>query len=159
MTKEPSQTTFQGLGHFVCLILVALFSLSSCTQASTHPEKSEIEGFLNRYFSTWSAKDMDGYGGCFHPTARISFVEKGGQCSGQGVTDFLHGQKLGHERSAEPMTEVPTTMKISGDRRVALAEVRWKLTKGREIVTGTDFFTLLKTPDGWRIAGLVFYND
>ncbi len=102
---------------------------------------------------------MDGYGACFHPTARISFVEKGGQCSGQGVTDFLHGQKISHERSPEPMTEVPTNMKVSGDARVAQAEVRWKLTKGREIVTGTDYFTLLKTADGWRIAGLVFYND
>jgi hypothetical protein len=159
MTKEPSEPKFQGLGHFVCLILLALLSLCSCTQASAHPEKNEIEMFLNRYFSTWSAKDMDGYGACFHPTARITFVEKGGQCSAQGVTDFLHGQKLGHERSAEPMMEAPTSMEISGDNRVALAEVRWKLTKGREIVTGTDFFTLLKTPDGWRIANLVFYND
>lgn len=159
MTKETSQLKAQGLGLFVCLILMALIGLSSCTKASAHPEKGEIETFLNRYFSTWSAKDMNGYGACFHPTARITFVEKGGQCSGQGVTDFLHGQKLGHEHSAEPMNEVPTNMKISGDSRVALAEVRWKLTKGREIITGSDFFTLLKTPDGWRIASLIFYND
>ena len=57
------------------------------------------------------------------------------------------------------MTEVPTAMKISGDARVAQAQVRWKLTKGRDVITGTDYFTLLKTPDGWRIAALVFYND
>jgi hypothetical protein len=50
-------------------------------------------------------------------------------------------------------------MKISGDSRVAQAEVRWNLTKGREIVTGTDYFTLLRTSEGWRIASLVFYND
>jgi ketosteroid isomerase-like protein len=153
MTKGPIV-----LKHFVCLILLALVGLSSCSEAA-HPDQAGIETFLNRYFSTWSAKDMDGYGACFHPTARITFVEKGGQCGGQGVTDFLHGQKLGHERSTDPMTEVPTSMKISGDSRVALAEVRWKLTKGRETVTGTDYFTLLKTPDGWRIASLVFYND
>ena len=158
MMKKPSESKFHGLGRFVCLILIAIFCLSSCSKAA-RPDQSEIETFLNRYFSTWSAKDMDGYGACFHPTARISFVEKGGQCSGQGVTDFLHGQKIGHERSPEPMIEVPTNMKISGDARVAQAEVRWKLTKGRENVTGTDYFTLLKTTDGWRIASLVFYND
>lgn len=158
MTKQPSESKFHGWWHFVCLILIAIFCLSSCSEAA-HPDQSEIEAFLNRYFSTWSAKDMDGYGACFHPTARISFVEKGGQCSGQGVTDFLHGQKIGHERSPEPMIEVPTNMKISGDARVAQAEVRWKLTKGHENVTGTDYFTLLKTTDGWRIASLVFYND
>jgi nucleoside-specific outer membrane channel protein Tsx len=155
MTKEPCQLKTVGLSLWLLLVLVCL---SACSEAA-HPQKAEIEVFLNRYFSTWSARDMDGYGSCFHPTARITFVEKGGQCGSQGVTDFLHGQKLGHERSAEAMTEVPTGMKISGDSRVALAEVRWKLTKGREIVTGTDFFTLLKTPDGWRIASLVFYND
>jgi hypothetical protein len=57
------------------------------------------------------------------------------------------------------MTEVPTDIKITGDARVAQAQVRWKLTKGRDVVTGTDYFTLLKTPAGWRIAALVFYND
>lgn len=57
------------------------------------------------------------------------------------------------------MTEVPTEMNISGDTRVAQAAVRWKLTKGREIITGTDFFTLVKTAEGWKIASLVFYND
>jgi hypothetical protein len=57
------------------------------------------------------------------------------------------------------MTEVPTKMTITGDALVAQAQVRWQLTKGREVITGTDFFTLLKTPDGWRIAALVFYND
>lgn len=155
MTKKHCQLKAVGLSLW---LLLALLCLSACSEAA-HPQKAEIEVFLNRYFNTWSAKDMDGYGSCFHPTARITFVEKGGQCGSQGVTDFLHGQKLGHERSAEAMTEVPTGMKISGDSRVALAEVRWKLTKGREIVTGTDFFTLLKTPDGWRIASLVFYND
>jgi hypothetical protein len=57
------------------------------------------------------------------------------------------------------MVEIPTDIKISGDSRVAQAEVRWKLTKGREIVTGTDYFTLVRSSEGWRIASLVFYND
>lgn len=140
------------------LMVLAMLSLSSCSQAA-HPEQGQIETFLQRYFSTWSAKDMEGYGMCFHPSARITFVERGGSVGAQGLTDFLHGQKLGHERSPEPMTEVPTGMKITGDARVAQAQVRWKLTKGNEVVTGTDFFTLVKTTDGWRIAALVFYND
>lgn len=132
--------------------------LCACSQAA-HPEKAGIETFLQRYFSTWSARDMDGYGACFHPSARISFVENGGLAGSQGLTDFLHGQKIGHERAATPMIEVPAEMKINGNSRVAQAEVRWKLTKGHEIITGTDFFTLVKTGEGWKIASLVFYND
>ena len=140
------------------MLCVCAVILTSCTQAA-HQDQGGIETFLNRYFSTWSAKDMDGYGSCFHPTARISFVESGGAAASQGLTDFLHGQKLGHERATEAMTEVPTGMKISGDGRVAQAEVRWKLTKGRDVVTGTDYFTLIKTSDGWKIGSLIFYND
>lgn len=137
-----------------CVVL----SLASCAPAA-HPEKADIETFLNRYFSTWSAKDMTGYEACFDTAARISFVAKGGHFSSQGLTDFIHGQKISHERAAEPMVEVPTEMKITGDKRVAQAEVRWKLTKGREIVTGTDYFTLVRSSNGWCIANLVFYND
>lgn len=158
MTKETRHLKSEVWAGMSALLVITLLSLTSCSQAA-HPDQAGIETFLNRYFSTWSAKDMDGYGSCFHPTARISFVEKGGQCGSQGLTDFLHGQKIGHERSPEPMTEVPTGMKITGDARIAQAQVRWKLTKGRDVITGTDYFTLLKTPDGWRIAALVFYND
>jgi hypothetical protein len=152
------QVSTMKIGFIKALLLWLCFTLVGCGQAA-HPDQAGIETFLNRYFSTWSAKDMDGYGSCFHPTARISFVEAGGQSGSQGLTDFLHGQKIGHERSPVPMTEVPTNMTITGDARVAQAQVRWKLTKGRVVITGTDFFTLLKTPDGWRIAALVFYND
>ncbi len=102
---------------------------------------------------------MQSYEDCFATTARITFVEATGQSTSQGLTDFIHGQKISHERSPEPMTEVPTRMKIQGDGRVAQAEVRWKLLKGRETITGTDFFTLIRTPQGWKIASLVFYND
>lgn len=140
------------------LACLAALLLCACSQGS-HPEQAEVENFLKRYFSTWSARDMDGYGSCFHPTARITFVEKGGAAGSQGLTDFLHGQKIGHERASSPMTEAPTQMKINGGTRVAQAEVRWKLTKGHEIITGTDFFTLVKTAEGWKITSLAFYND
>jgi hypothetical protein len=34
-----------------------------------------------------------------------------------------------------------------------------KLTKGADITLGTDCFTLIKSPTGWKIMSLVFYND
>lgn len=139
-------------------LFLLTFFVFSCTQAGP-PDQAEIQRFLNQYFSTWSSQDMQGYENCFASTARITFVEASGQSTSQGLTDFIHGQKLSHERSTEPMKEVPTQMKIQGDSRVAQAEVRWKLTKGQETVTGTDFFTLIRTQQGWKIAALVFYND
>ena len=140
------------------LAVVLLFLLNGCTKAAD-PGETEVRTFLNRYFSTWSAKDMDGYGACFHPQARITFVGKGGVSQSDGLTDFLHGQRLSHAQSTAPMTEIPTEMKITMDARVAQAAVRWKLTKGAEIVTGTDYFTLIRAESGWKIMSLVFYND
>lgn len=101
---------------------------------------------------------MGGYGACFHEQARIVFVHQG-MAQSQGLTDFLHGQKLSHATTTEPMTEVPTDMKILRDERTAQASVRWKLTKGASTTLGTDCFTLIKAPTGWKIMSLVFYND
>lgn len=143
----------RGLGFIVLVVLAA-----SCQPAEKAVDNTDVREFLTRYFSTWSAKDMDGYGACFHEQARISFVN-GGAAQTQGLTDFLHGQKLSHVTTSSPMIEVPTDMKILRDDRTAQASVRWKLTKGAEIITGTDCFTLIKTPVGWKIMSLVFYND
>ena len=142
------------------LLLALIVSIAGCAGKRTpHPEDTAIRAFLERYFSTWSAQDMDGYGACFQEQARVVFIEPGGAARSQGLTDFLHGQRLGHSQSAVKMVEVPLEMSISGDTRVAQAAVKWKLTKGAEIVTGMDYFTLAKTPQGWRIASLVFFND
>lgn len=145
--------------HSAFLILVSSFLISCGQQAGqSSADDQDVRTFLERYFSTWSAKDMDGYGACFHEQARITFVHEGAAQS-QGLTDFLHGQKLSHATAAVPMTEVPTGMKILRDDRTAQASVRWKLTKGADITLGTDCFTLIKTPVGWKIMSLVFYND
>lgn len=137
-------------------VLLAFF-LMGC-RAESKTDSADVREFLTHYFSTWSAKDMDGYGACFHEQARIVFVHQGVPQS-QGLTDFLHGQKLSHATTTVPMTEVPTDMKILSDERTAQASVRWKLTKGAEITLGTDCFTLIKTSTGWKIMSLVFYND
>ncbi len=140
----------------ISFFLLALM-LMGC-QPEPKSDSADVREFLTHYFSTWSAKDMDGYGGCFHEQARIVFVHQGVPQS-QGLTDFLHGQKLSHATTTVPMTEVPTDMKILSDERTAQASVRWKLTKGADITLGTDCFTLIKTSTGWKIMSLVFYND
>ncbi|WP_395735584.1 nuclear transport factor 2 family protein [Prosthecobacter sp.] len=146
------------VGFFLLFLPAALLVSCGTKEEAPDGKDADVREFLTRYFSTWSAKDMDGYGACFHEQARISFVHQGAPQS-QGLTDFLHGQKLSHATTTVPMTEVPTDMKILRDERTAQASVRWKLTKGTDITLGTDCFTLIKTPAGWKIMSLVFYND
>lgn len=142
------------------LLAVFLLSLVSCVgKQPAQPDDSSIRAFLTRYFSTWSAKDMDGYGACFHPQARILFLAESGQVTSQGLTDFLHGQRLAHESAAVPMSEKPLEMTIQGDAKVVQASVTWVLTKGTTEERGTDFFTLKREGDGWKIVTLVFYGE
>lgn len=137
-----------------------LFVLSSCgSKAATHPDDAAIRGFLSKYFSTWSAKDMDGYASCFDEKARVTFLGGNGEVVSEGLTDFLHSQRLAHERASVPMTEKPLEMTIQGDAKVAQAVVTWVLTKGGNEERGTDFFTLRKVGNGWKIVSLVFYGE
>ena len=159
MTNDETSMRLKTMAFVMrhaAFVLLA-FLLMGC-QAEPKGDSAEVREFLTHYFSTWSAKDMEGYGGCFHEQARITFVHQGVPQS-QGLTDFLHGQKLSHATTAVPMTEVPTDMKILSDERTAQASVRWKLTKGADVTLGTDCFTLIKTSTGWKIMSLVFYND
>lgn len=142
----------------ICLFMALL--LPACAPpATTHPDDAGVRAMLNRYFDTWSKRDMDGYGKCFDPKARILFIARNGDVISEGVTDFLHGQKLGHEQAATPMTERPLEMKIQGDAKVVQATVTWVLTKGSIEERGTDFFTLRKADDEWKIVSLVFYAE
>ncbi len=145
------------------LMMMWVVGLAACTESKTvgaaHPDEAAVRAFLERYFSTWSAQDMAGYEGCFTPEARITYVAPDGKLSGQGLTDFIHSQRMAHAQSAAKMVEVPLEMQISGDALVAQAGVKWQLTKGASIETGLDYFTLRKAADGWRIVSLVFYQD
>lgn len=143
------------------LFLFALLGLAACERASSaHPSEGEVRLFLQRYFSTWSAQDMQGYGDCFHEQARVSFLPGNGNAPRTEVlSDFLHGQRLAHQTSPEKMTETADSMEILMDDRAAQARVRWTLIKGSVKTSGTDFFSLIRTPSGWKIIHLTFYAD
>ena len=139
------------------VVVVSMLLLPCCGGAAS--DDKEVRTFLERYFPTWSAQDMDGYGGCFHSQARITYVGKNGQIESMGLTDFLHSQRMAHETSPVKMTEVPLEMKIHAGKLITQAAVTWKLSKGAETNTGTDNFTLVKDNGSWRIIALAFDQD
>lgn len=136
--------------------LLCLF-FSACSPKQ-HADEPAVRAHLERYFTTWSAQDMDGYSATFHPQARITFL-KGQQPSTQGLTDFLHEQRMMHQIAAAPMKEFPLQMDISIAKNVATAVVKWELHRKEGNITGTDFFTLARTAEGWRIVTLVWEQD
>lgn len=139
---------------------VLILGTQSCTPTiNTHPEEPAVREFLTRYFSTWSTQDMEGYGDCFHESARITYLPISGPPRTDTLTDFLYGQRMGHKTSPDPMSEVADTMIIQMDERAAIARVSWTLTKAQQKTTGIDHFSLIKTPAGWKIIHLLFYAD
>ncbi|MFZ4765114.1 MAG: nuclear transport factor 2 family protein [Roseimicrobium sp.] len=160
--KAVTDSRGRGAVFALQLVLLSAFAwlLAGCAHSrAAHPDDAGIRQFLARYFSTWSARDMEGYGACFHPSARVFFVAKSGEVSSDGLTNFLHGQKLAHETASDPMTEKPLVMTIQGDAKVVQASVTWVLTKGASEERGTDFFTLKREGNGWKIVSLVFYGE
>lgn len=144
----------------VACVLLSLIGLAACSpKAAVHPDDAALRTFLSRYFDTWSKRDMEGYGDCFDPSARIIYVAGKEGLVSQGTMDFLHGQKLAHEQSPVPMTERPLDMRIQGDEKVVQAAVTWVLSKGSKEERGTDFFTLRRDGAGWKIVSLVFYGE
>ena len=140
------------------LLLAGLFLISACAPKS-HPEEPNVKAFLNRYFETWSNQDMENYGNCFHSQARVFFITESGGVISQGLTDFLHGQRMSHQQATEPMKEVPLEMRIQMDDKAAQAHVTWSLMKGKTEERGTDLFTLKRDGQGWKIVNLTFYED
>ena len=61
-------------------------------------------------------------------------------------------------QSTSPAVEVPTSIDIRFEAKLARAVVAWKLTQGRRVETGYDHFTLIKLGGKWRIVNLVFYG-
>jgi hypothetical protein len=138
----------------------SVLMLAACApRATVQPDEEGIRAVLNRYFSTWSARDMEGYGSCFQPQARIFYLAADGKLTNQALTDFLHEQRMTHEQATSPMSEKPLEIRIQGDARVAQAAVTWVLTIGPKQITGTDFFTLQRDGAQWKIVSLMFYGD
>lgn len=140
--------------------LLSFLLLTDCApSAKVHPDEAGVRTLLNRYFSTWSARDMEGYAACFQPQSRVFYLARDGKLTNQALTDFLHEQKMAHQEAASPMHEEPLEMKIQGDEKVAQAAVTWVLTIGSKTVRGTDFFTVQREGDQWKIVTLVFYGE
>jgi hypothetical protein len=117
----------------------------------------EIKEFIGRYFKTWSSQDMKGYDGCFLPDATVQFIDEEGQLSTHGRRQFIASQTDFHRKAQVRATEVPESIDVRFEAKLARVVVFWKLTQGMRTETGYDHFTLLKHDGNWRIVNLTFY--
>ncbi|HEV3342919.1 MAG TPA: nuclear transport factor 2 family protein [Pirellulales bacterium] len=128
-------------------------------QDADERRREEVKRFVEGYFRSWSKQDMAAYGDCFARQACIQFIDARGEVHTSAKDDFVAGQREVHRTSPHAMVEVPQTIDIRFEARLAEAVVYWKLTAGPRTELGYDHFRLAKQGGDWKIVNLVFYAE
>lgn len=131
---------------------------SEAAEAPPSAVEKEVRAFVEHYFRVWSDQDMDGYDDCFMTDAAIQHINDQGQLFTIPRPRFITSQRDAHRRSPSRMVEVPESIEIRFEQKLARAVVSWKLTAGARVEKGYDHFTLKRDRGRWRIANLLFYS-
>jgi pyroglutamyl-peptidase len=126
--------------------------------ASDDPRQAEVKQFVEGYFSSWSNQEMDRYSDCFLPDAAIQFIDAKGELWTYARTKFVAKQRDYQRRAETRAIEVPESIDIRFESKLARAVVYWKLTAGTRVDYGYDHFTLVKYRGKWRIVNLTYYG-
>lgn len=119
----------------------------------------DLEPFLNNYFATWSAQDLEAYRAHFHEQAVIMLIDGGRLITRQPLDPFIEQQAQAHAAAQVPMTEHMTAFEALEDGAAASVEVQWELVQGAQRRRGVDRFQLMRDEAGrWRILALTFYG-
>jgi hypothetical protein len=161
---EMGKSMLSSLRHSGLVMLVSLLAclllFPGCSRGEQGTtEQQLLDNLISDYFSSWSKPDMEAYKRCFHPKASIYFIDSSGNPHFSGLEEFIAGQEKAHQSARERLFEKPTHISLNVQARLAQAEVRWELHRGSIAVTGTDYFTFVKTAAGWRILSLAFEQD
>jgi pyroglutamyl-peptidase len=133
-------------------------ALPAATPPVADARARAVEQAIRRYFSTWSAQDMAGYGACFVKDATIHHIDDAGEVTKFDLAPFLTWQRNVTRRADPPMTETPETIDVRFEQGLARAVVHWKLSAGARVEYGYDHFTLAQQNGEWKIVNLVFYG-
>jgi hypothetical protein len=140
-------------------LFVLILGLSGCVSKS--PQEEVIRETLTAYFKFWSQRQHEQYAGCFHPLAKIFYMDQSQKISSASLTEFLYQQKISLLNDST-MKEYPLDFEVMLQDNGALAKVKWQLDKGAPTQSsheqGYDLFTLINHEGKWKIISLLFYK-
>ncbi|MBI5968144.1 MAG: nuclear transport factor 2 family protein [Deltaproteobacteria bacterium] len=160
-TSNPITLKFSPIFNLVTIVAALLgcligLGLSSLLHSSQH--EPSLRKLILQYFAAWSHKDMETYGACFDPSASIYLMKNGQVVLRQHLRDFLENQINLHKMASSSLEEHAEDIDMFITDDLAYIRVLWKLTAGDRVSKGYDHFILSKTPKGWKIVTLLFYE-
>jgi pyrrolidone-carboxylate peptidase len=137
------------------LIFACCHSWGAGAESNVDPA---IHKFVDTYFGSWSRADFSTYRSLFRSFALVTLLD-GDQWRPWDLSQFLDDQE--HMQSLRKMTEVPLAIEVKAlGNKSAFVEVAWRLERAPgSVVTGKDWFVLIKETADWKIDNLIFWED
>jgi hypothetical protein len=117
----------------------------------------DVKAFIEHYFKSWSDQDMDAYDDCFLTDACIQYIDPQGQLFTTPRQRFVASQRQVHRQSTVRSIEVPESIEVRFEQKIARVVAYWRLNAGQRVQKGYDHFTLKQERGKWRIVNLLFY--
>jgi hypothetical protein len=140
------------------LALLILISFSSCVHTPSEEEK-EVIAVVQQFFDAMAARDSAAAHAVLMPEGRyFSIHEEGSEVfiGGQTHLEFCKGLASSENDFLERMWD----QKVLIHGRIAVLWTPYDFHRNGEFShCGVDAFSLLKTSEGWKIAGTVFTRE
>jgi hypothetical protein len=121
-------------------------------QTGSHTEEAGVRAALNAYLDGHRTGQADAFRRAFHPDARMLYA-KDGQLVKTEIADYIARAPGKPAEDEDKRRRSIDSIDIVGDAAIA------KITLNYPEVTFTDYMTLLKINNEWRIVSKVFSAD
>jgi Putative lumazine-binding len=133
------------------LLLISCFSLSILAQAQTKEEETEaIKTVCNYYLEGGTNGDSIMFSKAFSPTGQMQYM-RNDTLVVVSLKDFM--SRMRHTLKKTERTTSISSVEVYGNAAVA------KLTIEYPTFYFHDIMSLLKTKEGWKIVGKIFYRE
>jgi hypothetical protein len=135
--------------------LILLFAVAACAPARAS-EREAVVATVQRLFDAMEARDPAAASAVLMPEGSyVSVREKAGEVSAGAVSHKDFAARLAKDKT--PIREVMHNPQVLIHGRIATVWTPYEFHRDGKIShCGVDSFNLVKTAEGWKIAGFVY---
>jgi len=136
--------------------LMTLTAIAFGQQGATDEEREEVLSVIRTFFAGMTAKDVEGMRRIMTENGKLYGYRE--QADGLTIVELTHSEYLGSlaQRDGTPVERFWTPTVMVQDRLATVWTPYDFYSDGVFSHCGINNFSMLKTNDGWKIAGVVF---